>query len=76
VAKTHQVIVVTHLAQVAVFADTHYVVDKQTCDGEVVTTVSSLADDAREAEIARMLGGETGQVARDHARELFANARS
>jgi len=75
VARSHQVLVVTHLAQVAVFADTHYVVAKQTVDEEVATTVSLVAGDDRDAEIARMLGGETGSVAVEHARELFENAR-
>jgi DNA repair protein RecN (Recombination protein N) len=73
-ARNHQVIVVTHLAQVAVYADKHYIVDKQTHDNEVETMVSAIEDDAREAEIARMLSGDTTDAAREHARELFANA--
>jgi len=73
-ARTHQVIVVTHLAQVAVFADTHYVVNKASDSGEVTTTVSLLEGQEREKEIARMLSGDTGAVARGHARELFENA--
>jgi len=75
-SRTHQVIVVTHLAQVAVFADTHYVVSKETRDGEVSTLVTRLEKDAREDEIARMLSGEISTTAREHARELFENARA
>jgi len=67
---------VTHLAQVAVFADTHYVVSKETRDGEVSTLVTRLEKDAREDEIARMLSGEISTTAREHARELFENARA
>ena len=75
-ARTHQVIVVTHLAQVAVFADTHYVVAKKEKDGEVETTVTRVENVLREVEIARMLSGEASATAREHARELFANTLS
>ena len=74
-AQTHQVLVVTHLAQVAVFADTHYRVTKHTVAEDVATSVERLDGDLREEEIARMLAGETGQTAREHARELFKNAQ-
>jgi len=73
-AKTHQVIVVTHLAQVAVYADTHYVVNKQSDSDGVETSVSLVEGIEREKEIARMLSGDTGEVALEHARELFENA--
>lgn len=74
-AKTHQVIVVTHLAQVAVRADSHYVVQKQ--DGEddqPVTCLSSVEGDARVFEIARMLSGGASAASLAHARELLGSA--
>ncbi|MDO5746719.1 MAG: DNA repair protein RecN [Actinomycetaceae bacterium] len=67
-AKQRQVVVVTHLAQVAAAAHMHVVVTKQ--DGE--TTVKALDTNQRVAEIARMLGGdESSQAARAHACELL-----
>jgi DNA repair protein RecN (Recombination protein N) len=76
VAKHRQVLVVTHLAQVAARADQHLVVDKRLVDGRTVTSVSGVDGDQRIAEIARMLSGSGTSVrARDHAAELLA-ARS
>lgn len=76
-AEHSQVIVVTHLAQVAAFADAHWVVSKSD-DGRVTTSdLRRLDDQAREAELARMMGGladsESGLA---HARDLLATARS
>lgn len=71
---SHQVLVVTHLPQVAVFADAHLVVDKDTSDGGVRTTVTAIAGESREAEIARMLSGSDTDASRAHARELLASA--
>ncbi|MCL2503531.1 MAG: DNA repair protein RecN [Coriobacteriia bacterium] len=71
-ACTHQVIVVTHLAQVAAFADAHLVVEKAGPDGAVRTTVRMAEGEERAAEIARMLAGEVSQVSMAHAHELLA----
>ena len=69
-------IVVTHLAQVAAYADHHLVVAKST-DGEVTASdVSVVTGTAREDEIARLLAGTVSDAAREHARELLADARS
>lgn len=75
-ASTSQVIVVTHLAQVAAFADAHFVVAKAS-DGQVTTSdVRRLDDEQRPAELARMMGGSGESVAGvDHAMELWAAAR-
>lgn len=75
-ATQHQVIVVTHLPQVAAFADTHVLLDKQIA-GEVSSTVRVLDDTQRVEELARMLAGlgET-QTAQAHAEELLETARS
>ena len=75
-ARTHQVIVVTHLAQVAVAAERHYLVRKREGTGGVPeTTLTEISGEDRVAEIARMLSGDTGTASRDLAREMLA-ARS
>jgi DNA repair protein RecN (Recombination protein N) len=76
-ARQHQVVVVTHLAQVAAFADTHLVVDKSpdTGAGVTATDIRAVHGEDRVRELARMLSGltdsDTGQA---HARELLAVA--
>lgn len=74
-ATASQVIVVTHLAQVAAFADRHCVVTKSD-DGEVtVADLREVTGDSRVAEVARMMGGLTGShPGLAHARELLASA--
>lgn len=69
-AKTHQVIVVTHLAQVAVAAERHYLVRKSTGDVPE-TTLTQISGEERVAEVARMLSGDTGAASRDLAREML-----
>jgi DNA repair protein RecN (Recombination protein N) len=56
-AKHTQVIVVTHLPQVAAFADRHLVVEKKAAANSVQTTVALVSGDARVKEITRMLSG-------------------
>jgi DNA repair protein RecN (Recombination protein N) len=76
-ARQHQVLVVTHLAQVAAFADRHVVVDKPTgrrADGVTASDVRVVAGDERIAELARMLAGSDTPTAREHAAELLADA--
>jgi len=74
-AQHGQVVVVTHLAQVAAFADRHYVVSKNS-DGTITSSgLRCVLDDERVAELARMLAGdEASAVSRAHARELLASA--
>ncbi|WP_410539111.1 DNA repair protein RecN [Streptomyces sp. KL2] len=76
-AKSAQVVVVTHLPQVAAFADRHLVVEK-TSDGSVTRSgVKTLRDEERVRELSRMLAGqEDSQLARAHAEELLEAARS
>lgn len=75
-AQTHQVIVVTHLAQVAVRGQAHYVVRKtEGADGMPETDLRKLADDERPAEIARMLSGDATETSLAHAREMLAAAQ-
>lgn len=76
-ARTHQVIVVTHLAQVAVRGQAHYLVRKAAdADGKPQTELCRLADDERPAEIARMLSGSVTEASLAHARELLEAARA
>ena len=72
-SQNAQVIVVTHLPQVAAWADTHFLVSKSS-DGTIVASgVSRLSESARVEEIARMLAGLEGSTsAREHAAELLA----
>jgi len=75
-ARTSQVVVVTHLPQVAAFADGHVVVHKSS-DGLVTTSHLQVIDDeARARELSRMLAGmEESETALAHAEELLAAAR-
>ncbi|MBU3065761.1 DNA repair protein RecN [Nocardia sp. NEAU-G5] len=76
-ARTHQVIVVTHLPQVAAFADTHLVVDKVDDGKGVNSGVRTLTTEERVVELARMLAGlDDTETGRAHAEELLATARS
>ncbi len=70
-AEHHQVLVVTHLAQVAAVADDHVAVTKRVLDGTTSATAEPLDGTRRVDEIARMLAGSTTASARSHARELL-----
>ncbi|OEV03107.1 DNA repair protein RecN, partial [Streptomyces oceani] len=76
-ARSAQVIVVTHLPQVAAFADRHLVVEK-TDDGAVTHSgVQLMAGEDRVRELSRMLAGqEDSELARAHAEELLSTARA
>lgn len=75
-ASRHQVIVVTHLAQVAAWADAHIVVAKSSDGAVTVSQVSEVTGEDRVREIARLLSGEEDSVsARAHALELLEAAR-
>ena len=76
-AKTHQVIVVTHLAQVAVQGERHYLVAKHAGAGGVPETcLTEISGEERVAEIARMLSGDVGELSLEHARGMLAEAGS
>lgn len=71
----HQVLVVTHLPQVAAFADAHLAVRKQQGDDSTVSEIRLLDDSERLTELARMLSGQpNSDTARSHARELLDEA--
>jgi DNA repair protein RecN (Recombination protein N) len=69
--RDHQVLVVTHLAQVAAAADTQISVSKEVRDGETFAGAVAITGDRRVGEIARMLSGSNTDSAREHARELL-----
>lgn len=73
-SRDHQVLVVTHLAQVAVFADRQIVVRKEDASGSARTAVTVVEGEERIAEIARMLAGSDSEAGLAHARELMATA--
>jgi DNA repair protein RecN (Recombination protein N) len=76
VAADHQVLVITHLPQVAAVADRHLVVAKAATGGVVQADVRAVDGDARVEEVARMLGAErTAGAALRHAEELLTNAK-
>ncbi len=72
IAARQQVLCVTHLPQIAAFADQHLAVRKRVERGRTVTLVDGLSEDGRIEEVARMLGGETiTATGREHAREML-----
>ena len=74
--QSGQILAVTHLPQVASFADHHFGVEKTVVRGRTRTTVERLDREARIEEIARMLAGDRRtEVARSHAQELIASSR-
>ena len=76
VARTRQVLCVTHLPQIAAYADQHFRVVKREEDGRTATTVAALVKNDRVREVARMLGGESvTDTSLQHALELITQAR-
>jgi len=74
VARTHQVICITHLPQVAIHGHHHLGVYKRVREGRTFSEVLALNEDARVEEIARMLGGrDQTSVSLQHAREMLAS---
>ncbi len=75
VSAYQQVICITHLAQIAGFADTHYTVAKSTREGRTVTSMERLSADERVMEIARMLSGERiTETTINHAKEIIESS--
>lgn len=74
---THQVLVVTHLAQVAAVADHHVAISKTAVKGATVSAATLLDRESRIVEVSRMLSGSPdSEAAREHAIELLAAGRS
>lgn len=74
-AKKRQVICITHLPQIACFADHHFIIQKKIENGRTQTQIERLRKEQREEEIARMLAGiKITDKAMAHAREMLRNA--
>ena len=75
-SQANQIICITHLPQIASFADHHYLIEKRETDGRTRTSVRPLTDAGRREEIARMLSGaKLTEASRKHAEQLIrANA--
>jgi len=76
-ASSHQVIVITHLQQIASLADHHFKVFKESLTGRTVTKIRKLKEGERVAEIARMISGERiGELALKQAKEMIKTSNS
>jgi DNA repair protein RecN (Recombination protein N) len=73
--ERRQVLVITHLPQIAARGDRHLVVSKEPRGGVATSDVTRLHGEDRVAELARMLGDPDGETARRHAQALLADAR-
>jgi DNA repair protein RecN (Recombination protein N) len=73
VGKRHQVLVITHLAQIAARADRHLVVSKKSKGGLATSDVELIHGEDRVTELARMLGDPDAQTARRHALALLGS---
>lgn len=71
-AKSHQTICITHIAQIAAAARQHYHVAKSSQKGRTTTTVARVEHEQRVEEIARLLDGSATTLSLEHARELLA----
>ncbi|MGA1248311.1 MAG: DNA repair protein RecN, partial [Candidatus Nanopelagicales bacterium] len=77
VSQKSQVFVVSHLPQIAAFADQHFVVRKTMSTESTMTQVVEMNETERVSELARMLAGlEGSESAREHAEELLEKARA
>ena len=76
VSKNRQVLCVTHLAQIACFADNHFLISKSESDNKTYTKVENLDDNGKINELARIIGGiESTQLTLDTASEMIENAK-
>ncbi len=76
IAKTTQIIAVSHLAQIAAFADRQFLIEKKEEGGRTFSRIRPLEEEERAGELVRLLGGEQGGSALMHAEELLKNARA
>src|SRR5438874_2217266 len=71
-SKGNQVLCVTHLPQIATFADHHYVIEKRETSGRTKTTVRMITGEQRTEEVARMLSGaKLTETSRKHAEQMI-----
>ena len=74
IARTRQVIAITHQAQLAALADAQYLVEKRERDGRVFTGVRRLNEEERVSELSRIMGGDD-EASLNHARSMLSSAR-
>ena len=76
IAKTTQILAVSHLAQIAVMSDEEFLIEKEELDGKTLTKVHRLTPLEKTREIVRLLGGSTEEeFAVKHAQELLKQAQ-
>lgn len=77
IGRSHQVICISHLAQIAAMADSHYLIEKNNIQDHTSTAIRKLSDEERVDELARILGGaKITDAVRESAREMEQLARS
>ena len=77
VSRQHQVLCITHSAQVASYADAHYKISKEVVDGMTYTRVHKLDHEGRVMELARIIGGEKiTELQKQSAEEMLARAQA
>lgn len=74
IAKYRQVICITHLAQLASFADRHFLIEKHQKDGHTLTDIITLGEEQKIREVARLASGSQSEIAIKNAKELIAKA--
>lgn len=72
--RSHQVVAITHLPQIAAVASSHLLVEKHTHSGRTVSAIREIEGDERKGEIARLLSGEQSEIALEHASRLLGEA--
>jgi DNA repair protein RecN (Recombination protein N) len=75
-SSDHQVICITHLPQIASYAENHLKIEKSVKRNRTVVDINRIEQDKRAAEVARMLGGEISDVSIRHAKEMLRNVHS
>ena len=75
--RSHQIICITHLPQIAAMADSHYLIRKSVQNQTTVSTIRRLSEEESIQELSRMLGGvEITETVKESAREMRALAKS
>jgi DNA repair protein RecN (Recombination protein N) len=75
-SKRQQVVCITHLPQIAAFADQHFLIEKSDKDGRTRTSIRRMEEVEREREVARMLSGaKLTETSLEHARNLLESSR-
>ncbi len=76
ISRDHQIICVSHLPQIASFANTHFLIEKKTISNETQSFVRKLNDEDRILEISRLIGGSNiTNTTISHAKEILENSR-